>query len=74
MNDITFALIENNSKWDLHMARQRIQFILNLMKAEKQHAHSHGIRNAYQMIIRLELEALAEDFSIPSNLVDDIPF
>lgn len=52
---------------DTYQARKgiqdRIDYVLDLMDKERNHADTHSARNHYQAVIRLELQALKDDLS-----------
>lgn len=51
-------LIGESSKNHL---KERIECLLDLMDKEHKHAATHSQRNAYQAVIRIELELLVSD-------------
>jgi len=51
-------LIAESSKNHLE---ERIRWLLDLMDKEHKHAATHSQRNAYQAVIRIELELLVSD-------------
>lgn len=57
--------------------RDRLSKILDLIDLERRHAHTHSQRNAYQAVIRHEVEVLQSDIHSKgqgTNEDSDIPF
>lgn len=57
--------------------RRRIDEILKVIELEKDHAGTHSARNAYQHVIRTEIQALRDQICIErgtGDLENDIPF
>jgi len=56
--------------------RVRLDKILELMNLERMHAHTHSQRNAYQAVIRHEIEVLKSEVrsNYSTDGKDDIPF
>jgi hypothetical protein len=58
--------------------KQRIEFILDLMDKEHHHCSTHAQRNAYQAVIRHELELIQDNLTYarttPIKSDSDIPW
>lgn len=61
--------------------KKKIEWILDMMEKEHLHCHTHSQRNAYQAVIRHELEIMRDEIARhelpgdrPLSAVDTIPF
>lgn len=77
-NETVLLLMGESSKRNLS---ERIEYLLDLMDKEHVHASTHSERNAYQAVIRIELQLIRNDLQRASTrvaeaavAVDQIPF
>lgn len=71
MDDTDFHLaIPESSKRHL---QQRVAFVLDMMEKEHHHCSTHSERNAFQAVIRIELQLIAKELSYADIRVQAIP-
>lgn len=78
MNYVVQITTDESSKEYL---RNKLIWLLDLMEKEHHHASTHSQRNAYQAVIRVELEIMRDELQRAnlgqgwvSQSVDDIPY
>jgi hypothetical protein len=52
--------------------RGKIEYLLDLMDKEHKHASTHSQRNAYQAVIRIELEIMRDELRHTYSATDGI--
>lgn len=77
MANLSVRITAAGSSAEFH--KRKIDWILDLMDKEHHHAHTHSQRNAYQAVIRHELEIMRDELNyadLPGgiNAADSIPF
>lgn len=75
MNDYSVMITSTESS--ARYLKEKLDWILDLMDKEHKHCHTHSQRNAYQAVIRHELEIMRDEVqrsTYGKNEVAEIPF
>jgi hypothetical protein len=64
------------SEYSVEELKRRIDWILDMQDKEHRNCHTHSQRNAYQAVIRHELEVLRSDIerAVTGKMMGEIPF